>query len=233
MSATSAEATPLARILAALNQGRIPLWLKLAYTAFMALLIPVYWYHYGATNFLYFCDVALIITLIGIWREHPLLVSMPAVGILAPQILWTADYLGHFVGLPINGMTAYMFDASKSQLLRGLSLFHGWLPFLLLVLVHRIGYDRRAFLAWTVLAWSLMLLCYVALPGPMPNPGNTPVNINYVHGMSDTTAQTWMHPLLWLMTLMLALPAVLFAPVHLALARWRCRHRLEAAQRAV
>lgn len=205
--------------------GRIPLWLKLAYTAFMAVLIPVYWINYGPTNFLYFCDVALIVTLIGMWRESPLLVSMPAVGILAPQLLWVADYVGQFAGLPLTGMTAYMFDGTKSQLLRGLSLFHGWLPFLLLFLVWRLGYDRRAFAAWTILAWGLLIVCYAAMPGPMPNPGNTPVNINYVHGMSDTAAQTWMHPLLWLVTLMLALPSVLFAPVHLALKRWVPHHR--------
>jgi len=64
---------------------RLPLWLKLAYSAFMAVLVPVYWYYYGPTNFLYFCDTALILTLIGIWIESPLLVSMCAVGILAPQ----------------------------------------------------------------------------------------------------------------------------------------------------
>jgi len=46
---------------------RIPLWLKLAYTAFMAVLVPVYLRNYGPTNFLYFCDFALIITLVGIW----------------------------------------------------------------------------------------------------------------------------------------------------------------------
>ena len=32
--------------------SRIPLWLKIVYTAFMAVLIPVYWYYYGPTNFL-------------------------------------------------------------------------------------------------------------------------------------------------------------------------------------
>ena len=32
----------------------IPRWLKLAYTAFMAVLIPVYWFNYGVTNFLFF-----------------------------------------------------------------------------------------------------------------------------------------------------------------------------------
>ena len=37
----------------------------------MAVLIPVYWYYYGPTNFLYFCDVALILTLVAIWIEKP------------------------------------------------------------------------------------------------------------------------------------------------------------------
>ena len=45
--------------------ARAALPLKVAYTAFMAVLIPVYWHYYGPTNFLYFCDVALILTLIG------------------------------------------------------------------------------------------------------------------------------------------------------------------------
>jgi hypothetical protein len=31
--------------------NRMPLWLKLAYTAFMAVLVPVYWHYYGPTNF--------------------------------------------------------------------------------------------------------------------------------------------------------------------------------------
>ena len=53
--------------------NRLPLWLKLAYTAFMAVLVPVYWHYYGPTNFLYFCDVALFLTLAGIWLESPLL----------------------------------------------------------------------------------------------------------------------------------------------------------------
>ena len=64
---------------------RIPLWIKLAYTAFMAVLIPLYWHYYGPTNFLYFCDVALILILIGIWIESPLLVSMCAVAIMVSQ----------------------------------------------------------------------------------------------------------------------------------------------------
>src|SRR5262249_11265747 len=71
-----------------LTGGRLPLWVKIVYTAFMAVLVPVYWHYYGPTNFLYFCDVALILTLVGVWIESPLLISMCAVGILMPQAFW-------------------------------------------------------------------------------------------------------------------------------------------------
>ena len=110
---------------------RIPLWLKIAYSGFLTVMIPVYWLNYGPTNFLYFCDVALLLTLVGIWREDALLISLPAVGILLPQMLWCADFLVHLCGGKMTGMTGYMFDAKLPLFLRGLSLFHGWLPFLL------------------------------------------------------------------------------------------------------
>jgi hypothetical protein len=203
-----------------LDEPRIPLPLKLAYTAFMAVLVPVYAVNYGPANFLYFCDVALILTLAGVWLESPLLISMCAVGIVAPQIVWLADYVVQFAGLKITGITGYMFDQKKSMFLRGLSLFHGWLPLLLLYLVYRTGYDRRAFRRWTLLAWALLLVSYFLLPGPRPDPGNAAVNINYAHGMDDTHAQTWMHPLLWLALLMLAMPLLLSWPAHFALQRW-------------
>ena len=63
------------------------------------------------------------------------------VGILAPQALWVADLFANMLGHPIVGMTDYMFDQSLPLHLRALSLFHGWLPFLLLFLVGAAGYD--------------------------------------------------------------------------------------------
>jgi len=199
--------------------NRLPLWLKLAYTAFMAVLVPVYWHYYGPTNFLYFCDVALLITLVGVWIESPLLISMCAVGILAPQALWVIDFAANLVGFKITGLTDYMFEPQRSLFLRGLSLFHGWLPFFLALLVWKLGYDRRAFPAWTGLAWVLLLICFFFMPPPSPNAGLAPVNINYVWGMSDSQAQTWVSPAVWFAGLMVALPAVLFAPTHFILDR--------------
>jgi hypothetical protein len=203
---------------------RIPFWLKLAYSAFMAVLVPVYWVKYGPTNFVYFCDLALFLTLVGIWTEHPLPASMAAVGIVLPQMLWCVDFFAHFFGLNITGMTSYMFDSNRSLFLRGLSLFHGWLPFLLLFLVVRLGYDRRALLAWTVTAWTAMLAGYFLLPAPGATLDNplAPVNINYVYGLSDAQSQTWVHPLVWLLLMLTALPLLIFIPTHFLLSK-TCR----------
>ena len=43
----------------AVQQHKIPLAAKVAGSAFLAVLVPVYWHIYGPTNFLWFCDAAL------------------------------------------------------------------------------------------------------------------------------------------------------------------------------
>lgn len=198
-----------------------PLWLTLAYTAFMAVLVPVYLREYGPTNFVYFCDAALLLTLVGMWTGSRLMISMAAVGILAPQALWLADFAGQMAGVGLVGMTDYMFDDRKPLFLRGLSLFHGWLPVLLVVLVRREGYDRRAWWAWTWLAWALLLVSYFALPAPGSHPEdpNLPVNVNYVHGPGDERPQGVMPGRLYFVLLMAGLPVLAFLPAHLLLAR--------------
>src|SRR6201989_519371 len=100
------------------TQGLVPLWIKIIYSAFMAVLVPVYWYYYGPTNFLYFCDVALILTLIGLWTESSLPISMCAVGIVLPQTIWVIDFVGQIFGMSVVGMTDYMFK-DTSLFLRG------------------------------------------------------------------------------------------------------------------
>lgn len=201
------------------SSARIPLWLKLAVSAFVAVLVPVYWVHYGPGNFVYFCDLALLMTLAGLWLESALLVSMPAVGILAPQVLWLADFGCNLAGVHLTGMTDYMVDASKPLYLRGLSLFHGWLPILLVYAVARLGYDRRALAGWTVVAWAAMAVSYLFLPAPSPDAAGAVANVNYVYGMSDTAPQTWMPGWAWLTLLYIGLPVLMFWPTHLLLER--------------
>jgi hypothetical protein len=205
---------------------RLPIALKLLVTAFVAVLVPVYYLNYGPTNFLYFCDVALLMSVVGLWTEKPLPASMAAVGILIPQLLWCADFLAQLFGFKLVGLTAYMFDAERSLFLRGLSFFHGWLPFLLLFMVRRLGYDRRALWAWAGLGWALCLVAYFLLPpaGTVLSDPKIPVNINYVFGFDDAHVQTWLPGPVYLVGWMLTLAAVFYLPTHLLLRRW-CKPR--------
>jgi hypothetical protein len=201
---------------------RIPLTAKVLYSVFVAVLVPYYWVEYTPWNFLYFCDVALLMTLVGLWTESAWLVSLSAVGILAPQVVWVVDFVAHAVaGIRITGMTDYMFNDDIPLFVRGLSSFHGWLPFLLVWLLMRLGYDRRAVPAQPALAVTLLLVCFAFGPtGPPPEQfPNHAVNINYVHGMDDARPQTLMPPALWLLLLMGVNVGLFQLPTHVVLKR--------------
>lgn len=201
------------------GRGRIPLWVKILYTGFVCVLVRYYWHDYGPTNFLYLCDVCLFMALVALWTERSIWASMPTVGILLPQTLWMVDFLGGFVGWHITGMTAYMFSDTIPLFTRGLSLFHFWLPLFLLWILSRLGYDRRAFWNWMVLAWVLILVCYFLMPPPPPPPDNPnlPVNINYVYGLNEEKPQEWMPPLAYLALIMVGMPLCVLLPTHLIL----------------
>ena len=204
------------------KRGYIPLWIKLIYTAFVAVLVPLYWITYGPWNFLYFCDIALLATAVAIWIESPLLVSMQAVAILAPQMLWVADLLVRVVaGVEITGVTAYMLDAGIPLYLRSLSLFHGWLPFFLLWLLSRLGYDRRALAIQSATAIVVLLISYLLAPAPPPSASdpNRAVNINYVYGFTDKHPQTLMAPWLWVASVMALNIVVFYISTHFVLRR--------------
>ena len=201
--------------------SRIPFLVKYLYTAYMAVLIPVYWKTYGPTNFLYFCDIALIMTLFALWLESALLVSAAAVGIVLPQALWAIDFIATGIGWPLSGMTGYMYDDALPVHARFLSFFHFWLPFFLLWLLRRTGYDPKGLPLWTVIALVAVYICYFFLPAP-PAPANNPglpVNVNYVFGFSDQAAQTWMPPLVWFFLLQAMLVGLIFLPSHWLLKR--------------
>ncbi|OGS49517.1 MAG: hypothetical protein A3J79_08670 [Elusimicrobia bacterium RIFOXYB2_FULL_62_6] len=199
----------------------MPLAAKAAATAFLAVLVPVYLHAYGPTNFLWFCDAALILTVAGMWLESPLLISMCAVGILLPQCLWLADFGLHLMGFRLMGMTDYMFEPRLTLFLRGLSLFHGWLPLLLVWLLGRLGYDKRALYAWTGLAAALVLVSYFFTPpaGARLADPDIPVNLNYIYGFNDRRPQAWVSQNLYIVLWLAALWLAAFLPAHLALRR--------------
>jgi hypothetical protein len=213
------EAPATAGETAAVQPHKIPLAAKVTGTAFLAVLVPVYLHTYGPANFLWFCDAALILTVTGMWMESSLLISMCAVGILLPQCLWLADFGSHLLGFNFLNLTGYMFDHQLPLFTRGLSLFHGWLPLLLVWLLFRLGYDKRALSAWTVLAAGLVLACYFFTPpaGAHPANPNIPININYVYGFNNQQPQHWVNQNLYVILYFCVLWLVAFFPTHLAL----------------
>ena len=187
----------------------IPLWIKILYTLFLCVLVPVYWIHWGPRNFLWFSDIALVATAIALWLESALLASMMTLAIALPELAWNADFFGRLVtGRHILGLSGYMFDGRKPLFLRALSLFHVVLPALLLWAVHRLGYEPRALAFQTVAALVILPVTY-ALTDPADN-------INWVYG-PGRKPQTWTSPRAYLALVMLFFPVVIYLPTHLLL----------------
>ena len=193
----------------------VPLWLKIAYTVFMAVWIPVYWRSYGPTNFLWICDVANFVILVALWLDSALLLASQAVAVLIIQALWLLDVLVRlFFGVHPVGGTEYMFDPAKPPALRALSLFHVLVPALLLWLVRRLGYDRRAWKLQTLFLWILLPLTFWL--------ADAESNVNWLwrpFGIEPPLLPSpWVLP-----AAMIAMPLVLYLPTHAALLAWAGR----------
>src|SRR5713226_3660511 len=124
--------------------NRISPWLRWGAAAWLAVWVPVYWRSYGALNFLHLCDIAVLLTCIGLWSGNSLLLSSQAVGAILPDLAWCLDAGWRlFFGRHLFGGTEYMWDVRTSLLARALSLFHVFLPLILWWSLRRTGYDRR------------------------------------------------------------------------------------------
>jgi hypothetical protein len=188
----------------------LPLWPKIAYTAFLAVIVPAYWVRHGPQNFLWFSDIALVVTCVALWLESSLLASAMALAVLLPESLWNVSYFGRLLtGARISTLADYMFDARKSRFMRGLSLLlHVLMPVALVWMLSRLGYDPRALAVQTALA-SVVLPVTYAVTDPERN-------INWVFGFGHPP-RTRLSPKLHLLTLMLAFPIGVYLPTHLAL----------------
>ncbi len=189
------------------SQAGAPVWLKVAYGGFLAVLVPVYWHHYGPQNFLWLSDLALIATAASIITGSRWPAGMAAVGVLPLEIAWSIDFIA---GGRILDLAGYMFDPAKPLYLRGLSLFHLALPPALLWLLHRFGYDHRSLLRQTALTMVLLPVTWL-ITAPEEN-------INWVHGPGAGPQSTF-PPLLYLALEMTMLPLLAYLPTHLVLKR--------------
>ena len=189
----------------------ISLGLKVGYTLFVCALVPIYWRQYGPANFLWFSDIALLAMVPALWLENALLVSMMALSILFLELVWNADFWTRLVtGKSLVSLSAYMFDPNIPLFIRGLSLFHVALPSLVVWLLYRLGYDRRALLWQTIVALVVMPISYL-----LTNPRE---NINWVYGLGEKP-QHIMPEWLFVLSLMIGIPLLVYLPMHFLLGR--------------
>ena len=190
--------------------SRIPLPLKLVWTAWLLVWAPVYWKQYGAQNFLFYCDLGNLLIGLGLWMESRLILSWQAVGLLVFQTLYAIDLLGAFVsGRHAFGGTEYMFDPAIPFVVRAFGLYHLVVPPLLLWSVRRLGYDRNAWKWQTLTMWIVVPINFFWRPQH---------NVNFARGIGHE--QHLMPPWLYLVGYLIVAPLFVYWPTHRALLWW-------------
>ena len=200
-----------------LHRGRIPFSLKIASSAYIFLMAPIYWHWYGPANFLWFCDFALLLTCVALWLESPLIASVQAIAVALPLFIWILDFVA---GSKLVGVSRYMFDSGMPLYLRALSTFHIWLPVLLIWMLWRLGYDRRAWIWQSAIVVVLLAASYAFTnPAHPPNYRGASINVNRVYGIDEKQAQHKMNPILYLLLQMVFWPVCFYLPTHMLFRR--------------
>lgn len=193
------------------HSSRFPTWIRWSALSWLLLWIPAYWHTWGAANFLHLCDVAVVLTCIGLWSNSALLLSSQAVSSLLIGTIWAFDAAGRFLtGRHLIGGTEYVFDASFPLWVRMLSLFHIVMPFLLLWALKRVGYDRRGWIVQCAIAIPVVVLARLAATLKM--------NINFVYAdpfFHQAAGPASLH----IIAVLVFLIFVVYLPTHLILCR--------------
>lgn len=193
---------------------RLPLWLKILWTVWVAVWAPLYWKHYGAQNLLFFCDLGNFFIAAALWLESPLLFSCQATGLLLFQSLYTIDLLGSLVsGRHLIGGTEYMFDGGVPLFIRLLSLFHVVTPPILLWAIWRLGYEPQGWKYQTLTTWIVAPINYFWRPEQ---------DVNWVRG-PFFREQHAMPGWLFLLAYLIVVPLLVYWPTHLVLQVWASR----------
>lgn len=182
-------------------------WVALAW---LAIWVPVYWHAWGWSNFLRVCDVAVILTCVGLWRGSALLLSSQAINAIVADLAWCADVGWRLVlGRHLVGGTEYMWDAKVALWVRLLSLFHVALPVVLVWALARVGYDRRGLALQAAIAAPLLVVSRFLSPA---------LNLNYAFA-DPFFHRDWSPALLHLFLIFVGMMALTYLPAHWALTR--------------
>jgi len=189
----------------------IPAWARWAAVIWLAIWVPTYLYVWGASSFLFLCDLALLLTCIGLVTGNALLLSSQAVSSLVVDAVWFADISSKLLfGRHFLSGTEYFFDARYPLGVRLMSTFHVVLPVILLLALSRTGYDSRALRLQSLIAWLVLIASRFA--GPQKN-------INFAF-TDPFFRRSWGPAPVHLAVILLPLILLIYVPTHVLLRRY-------------
>jgi hypothetical protein len=184
--------------------------LRWAAAAFLAVYVPAYALAYGLANFLFLCNLSVLLAGAGLWACSRLLVSSQAVAIGLVGTAWTVDVASRLLtGRHLIGGTEYMWDPQWPLFTRLLSLYHVALPLVLVVALRRTGYDSRGY--WLQSAIAVVAVAVGRLFPPA-------VNLNYAF-VEPLFQRTWGGPVTHVAAVAGFLALVAYPLTHLLLSR--------------
>jgi hypothetical protein len=139
-------------------RATVPIAVRICAALWLLIWTPSYAVVWGWPNFLHLCDVSVFLTCAGLLASNRLLLSSQALATVIPDALWALDTgAREFFGRNLTGGTEYMWDPRYPLWVRLLSLFHIALPIVLLWMLSRMGYDRRAFALQSAIAAAALV----------------------------------------------------------------------------
>ncbi len=188
----------------------IPPAVRWAALLWLLVWIPAYWKFYGPANFLRLCDLAIFLSVAGLWSDGALLLSSQALSSFIPGALWSIDALSRLLfGHHLFGGTEYLFDSRLPLALRLLSCFHLVLPIFLLWAISLTGYDPRALSLQSLVAAVALLASRFTSPA---------ANINFA--FRDPLFHRALGPFpLHLLSIFLGFLLLCYLPAHLLFRR--------------
>ena len=187
-----------------------PEWVRWTALIWLGVWLTIYLKFWGATTFLFLCDIAVILTCLGLFTGNALLLSSQAVSSLVVDTAWMLDIATKLIfDRHLIGGTDYFFDPNYPLWVRLFSLFHVVMPFLLIYAMRRTGYDRRALRLQIVIATVAMIASRFA---------NAARNINFAF-LDPILHRQWGSAPVHVFAMLAGLTIVIYVPTHAILSR--------------
>lgn len=172
----------------------------------MLVWVPIILWAYGPQNFFWLCNVALFLIGYALWAGDRLVLSSQAGTVVLIGAVWTVDFV---LGLATLGKTAlvtsYMWNPDLPLPARIVSVYHIFLPVLVIWVLARWDYDRRG--PWLQCGLGTLVIVGTWL---FTDPDR---NINWITAPFHVEQQ-WLSDRVWVAILIVLMPPLVYWTGH-------------------